>query len=97
MVLGDEKKLVDSFKQSGWSIVDKTKQDAMLAMGLAVLTKASYVTMPMSELMLFGRSQDYGFAMGDPLKVSCHAPPLPAVESAVHRGWRHRDRRRGHA
>lgn len=69
IVVGDEKKLVDAFKAGGWSIVDKSKQSAMVAMGLAVLTKQSYVTMPMSELQLFGRSQDYGFAQGDPLKV----------------------------
>jgi hypothetical protein len=69
VVIGDEKKLVDAFKAGGWSIVDKSKQNAMVAMGLAVLTKQSYVTLPMSELQLFGRSQDYGFAQGDPLKV----------------------------
>ena len=69
IVVGDEKRLVDSLKQAGWSIVDKNKSNAIVAMGLATLTKQSYVTMPMSELQLFGRNQDYGFAQGDPLKV----------------------------
>ncbi len=69
VVAGDEKRLVDSLKQAGWSIVDKNKSNAIVAMGLATLTKQSYVTMPMSELQLFGRNQDYGFAQGDPLKV----------------------------
>jgi hypothetical protein len=69
IVVGDEKRLVEAFKQAGWAIVDKTNQNAMVAMGLSVLTKQSYVTLPMSELQLFGRGQDYGFAQGDPLKV----------------------------
>ncbi len=69
IVVGDEKRLVDSLKQAGWSVVDKSKSNAIVAMGLSTLTKQSYVTMPMSELQLFGRNQDYGFAQGDPLKV----------------------------
>ena len=69
VVVGDEKRLVDSLKQAGWVTVDKSKGSAIMAMGLATLTKASYVTLPMSELQLFGRNQDYGFAQGDPLKV----------------------------
>jgi hypothetical protein len=69
IVVGDEKQLVDALKQAGWAVVDKNKSNAIVAMGLATLTKQSYVTMPMSELQLFGRDQDYGFAQGDPLKV----------------------------
>jgi LssY C-terminus len=69
MIVGEEKQVVDSLKQAGWVIVDKNKSNAIVAMGLATLTRQSYVTLPMSELQLFGRSQDYGFAQGDPLKV----------------------------
>jgi LssY C-terminus len=69
IVVGDEKRLVDSLKQAGWVVVDKNKTNAIVAMGLATLSRQSYVTMPMSELQLFGRSQDYGFAQGEPLKV----------------------------
>lgn len=69
VVVGDEKRLVDALKQAGWAVVDKSSQNAVVAMGLSVLTKQSYVTLPMSELQLFGRGQDYGFAQGDPLKV----------------------------
>lgn len=69
MVVGSEKQLVDGLKQAGWVIVDKSKSNAIVAMGLATLTKQSYVTLPMSELQLFGRNQDYGFAQADPIKV----------------------------
>lgn len=69
IVVGEEKQLVDGLKQAGWVIVDKNKSSAIVAMGLATLAKQSYVTLPMSELQLFGRDQDYGFAQADPLKV----------------------------
>jgi len=36
---------------------------------IAVLGKKAYVTLPMSELMLFGRAQDHGMAQADPLAV----------------------------
>jgi hypothetical protein len=36
---------------------------------LASLSKQAYVTMPMSELQLFGRAQDFGYAQADPLRV----------------------------
>jgi len=33
------------------------------------LSKGAYLTMPMSQLYLYGRPQDYGFAHAEPLKV----------------------------
>jgi hypothetical protein len=33
------------------------------------LAKESYLTMPMSQLYLFGRPQDYGWAHAEPIKV----------------------------
>jgi hypothetical protein len=69
IVVGSEKKLVDGLKQAAWVIVDKDKKSAVMAAAIATFTRQAYVTMPMSELQLFGRNQDYGFAQGDPLKV----------------------------
>jgi hypothetical protein len=36
---------------------------------LESISKESYLTMPMSPLYLFGRSQDYGWAHAEPMKV----------------------------
>jgi hypothetical protein len=70
LIVGEEQQVVDSLKRAGWVLVDKNTTNAVVAMGLATLTKQSYVTLPMSELQLFGRNQDYGFAQGDPIKVA---------------------------
>ncbi|MEZ5351593.1 MAG: LssY C-terminal domain-containing protein [Bryobacteraceae bacterium] len=69
IVVGGEQQLVGALKQAGWVIVDKDKKSAVLAAAFGTFQKQAYVTMPMSELQLFGRNQDYGFAQGDPLKV----------------------------
>jgi hypothetical protein len=49
--------------------VDRTNQAAVISGLLASLSKEAYVTMPMSELRLFGRAQDFGYAQADPLRV----------------------------
>ena len=69
IIVGGETQVVGGLKQAGWVTVDKSKSNAIVAMGLATLTKQSYMTLPMSELQLFGRNQDYGFAQGEPMKV----------------------------
>ena len=58
-----------ALKTAGWVTVDRTNQDAILRGLLASLSKEAYVTLPMSELRLFGRPQDFGYAQADPLRV----------------------------
>lgn len=69
VVIGSENKVKQSLERAGWVIVDRSKQDAALRGIMTVLSKQAYVTLPMSELMLFDRPQDYGYAQGDPLRV----------------------------
>ena len=49
--------------------VDRTKAEAALHALLSSTEKKSYVEMPMSELYLFGRPQDLGFARAEPIEV----------------------------
>ena len=69
VVIGAKDKVQAALKAAGWVVVDKDSKQALLASILASLNKQAYVTMPMSELMLFGRGQDFGYAQGDPLTV----------------------------
>ncbi|MBY0508062.1 MAG: LssY C-terminal domain-containing protein [Bryobacteraceae bacterium] len=69
IVIGSEQQVKNALDHAGWSVVDRSKRDAVLRSAMSILTKGAYVTLPMSELMLFGRAQDYGYAQGDPLKV----------------------------
>lgn len=69
IVVGSEKRVLEGLKNAGWVTVDKDVKSAVLTAGIATLSRQAYLTMPMSLLMLFGRTQDFGFAQGDPLKV----------------------------
>ncbi len=69
LVLGSEDQLRRTFQAAGWVLVDRTKTDAVLHGILATISKQAYTEMPMSELYLFGRPQDFGFAHAEPLAV----------------------------
>jgi hypothetical protein len=69
VVIGSKENVQTALSAAGWVPVDKTKGDAVLTGLLRSLSKEAYVSMPMSELELFGRVQDFGYAQGDPLKV----------------------------
>ena len=69
LLIGSEQQVQAALKAAGWVVVDRTRGDAVLRGLLASLSKESYVTLPMSELQLFGRAQDFGYAQADPLRV----------------------------
>ena len=69
VIAGTENQVRDGLQKAGWVIVDREKKDAVLRGLMTILSKQAYVTLPMSELMLFDRPQDFGYAQGDPLKV----------------------------
>ena len=69
IVVGTQDQMQAAFKAAGWVTVDKSNQAAVLSGLLATLSKQAYVTMPMSELELFGRVQDFGYAQADPVRV----------------------------
>jgi hypothetical protein len=69
ILVGTEKDVQQSFASAGWVQVDRTVQDALLHAVLSTSKKSSYLEMPMSELYLFGRPQDFGFARADPVTV----------------------------
>ncbi|HEY7303944.1 MAG TPA: LssY C-terminal domain-containing protein [Bryobacteraceae bacterium] len=69
IVIGSQEKVTSALNAAGWVAVDKTRKDAVIAGLVASLSKEAYVTLPMSELELFGRIQDFGYAQADPIKV----------------------------
>ena len=69
IIVGSQEKVEAAYRAAGWVSVDKTREDAVLRGLVASLSKEAYVTLPMSELMLFGRVQDYGYAQADPVRV----------------------------
>jgi hypothetical protein len=80
LILGSETGMQRVFTTAGWVKVDADVKDTVLHGIIGSLSKESYLTMPMSQLYLFGRPQDYGWA---------HAEPISVVASRNHlRVWK---------
>jgi LssY C-terminus len=69
LILGSETAMQNVFTAAGWVKVDSDIQNTILHGLVSSLSKQSYLTMPMSPLYLFGRSQDYGWAHAEPIDV----------------------------
>jgi hypothetical protein len=70
LLVGSEDEVVKIFTAAGWVKVDSSVQNAVVTGLLDTLEKKAYLTMPMSQLYLFKRPQDYGFAHAEPVKVA---------------------------
>jgi len=70
LILGTEAAMQRVFKAAGWVTVDPDVPGALIAGVLGTLSKAAYVTLPMSQLYLFGRPQDVGWAHAEPIRVA---------------------------
>jgi hypothetical protein len=80
LILGSETAMQNVFTAAGWVKVDADVQNTIVHGLITSLEKQSYLTMPMSQLYLFGRPQDYGWA---------HAEPIDVVRSRNHlRIWK---------
>lgn len=69
LILGSEEAMQRVFTTAGWVKVDADVKDTVLHGLVESLSKESYLTMPMSQLYLFGRAQDYGWAHAEPISV----------------------------
>ncbi len=69
LILGSLEQVQTSLSSAGWVAVDRSVKDSVLKGVFATLSKQAYVTIPMSELRLFDRAQDFGYAQADPLRV----------------------------
>jgi len=80
LILGSEAGMQRVFKAAGWVLVDADVRGAFLSGIVDSLSKEAYLTLPMSQLYLFDRPQDFGWA---------HAEPINVVASRHHlRIWR---------
>ena len=69
LILGSEDGMQKAFTTAGWVKVDADVRGTVLHGILESISKESYLTMPMSQLYLFGRPQDYGWAHAEPISV----------------------------
>ncbi len=69
LILGSEAAMQRVFTSAGWVKVDADVKGTVLHGLLESISKESYLTMPMSQLYLFDRPQDYGWAHAEPISV----------------------------
>ncbi len=69
IIVGSQDQVQGALKSAGWVTVDRSNKDAIMRGLLSTFSKEAYTTLPMSELQLFGRAQDFGYAQADPLRV----------------------------
>jgi len=69
LIIGSEAQMQKAFTDAGWVKVDADVRDSVLHGLIVSISKESYVTMPMSQLYLFDRPQDYGWAHAEPIRV----------------------------
>jgi hypothetical protein len=69
LILGSEAAMQRAFKAAGWVTVDADVRSAVLSAVLDSLAKKAYLTLPMSQLYLFDRPQDFGWAHAEPVRV----------------------------
>jgi len=69
LIVGPEARVHQVLDNAGWIQPDKSIRNAFMRGALESFAKEAYVTMPISDLMLFGRKQDFGYAQADPIKV----------------------------
>ena len=80
LILGSEAAMQRAFTVAGWVTVDADVRGAVIGAILDSLSKKASLTLPMSQLYLFDRPQDFGWA---------HAEPIRVVASRHHlRVWR---------
>lgn len=69
VLVGSRAQVEKALAAAGWTQVDRTKSEAAVRAIIETIRKKPYLELPMSELFLFGRAQDYGFARAEPLSV----------------------------
>lgn len=69
VIIGPKEQLEAAFKDAGWVIADKNIKDAVLNATMKSTSKQVYLEMPMSQLYMFNRPQDYGYVRAETIQV----------------------------
>jgi len=69
VIVGSQKQLQDALTAANWHVADTNNKEAALKAVLDTYEKKDYVQMPMSQLYLFGRVQDFGYEQAEPYAV----------------------------
>jgi len=69
VLVGSESQVKSALDAANWHVADTSDTGAVLAAAMDTYEKKDYLAMPMSTLYLFGRKQDYGYEMAEPIAM----------------------------
>ncbi len=69
VIVGNLQKVQDALTTADWHAADRDVKESVLKAALQTYQKKAYLAMPMSELYLFGRVQDYGYEQAEAYAV----------------------------
>lgn len=69
VLIGSESQVKSALDAASWHIADTSDVSAVVAAIKDTYQKEDYLAMPMSTLYLFGRPQDYGYEMAEPIAM----------------------------
>jgi hypothetical protein len=69
VLVGSEQQVKDALDAASWRVADIDSREAILKAVLDTYQKKDYLQMPMSQLYLFGRKQDFGYELAKAYSV----------------------------
>lgn len=69
VIVGSQEQMQSSLEAATWNAADKDSKESALKAVLQTYQKKDYLSMPMSQLYLYGRVQDFGYEMAEPFAV----------------------------
>ena len=69
VIVGSQKDVQAALEAATWHVADTNNQGAVLNAMMQTYDKKDYLAMPMSTLYLFGRKQDFGYEMAEPIAM----------------------------
>ena len=69
VLVGSDQQVKDALNAANWHAADIDTKEAVLKAVLQTYQKQDYLQMPMSQLYLFGRKQDYGYELAQAYSV----------------------------
>ena len=69
VIVGSQKEVQAALDAASWHIADTSNQNAVLSAIMETYENKDYLQMPMSTLYLFGRKQDFGYEMAEPIAM----------------------------
>ena len=77
VLVGSQEQVQSALEAANWHVADIDNKEAVMKAVLETYQKQDYLAMPMSQLYLFGRKQDFGYELAQP------TPLWPAVTTSA--------------